>query len=67
MYRLWDGDQVLPWDGVPQNLGNPCLSTQFMDTLPDTLVGMNLKLMLTPHWHHRLAVYTSQEQKALQH
>ena len=42
---LWDGDQVPPQDGAPLNLGNPRFGTRFADKFPDTLVGMNSKLI----------------------
>ena len=41
--KLWDGDQVPPWDGAPLNLGNPRFSTRFTDKFPDALISMNSK------------------------
>ena len=41
--KLWaplgDGDLTPLRDGAPLNLGNPCLSTRFVDVFPDALVG----------------------------
>ena len=40
---IGDGDLTPLWDGAPLNLGNPHLSTRFVDVFPDALVGTILK------------------------